>query len=135
MNFEIMGAAIWFASIVVICCLHQSHALTCKMGTPKLGENRGPNLPDIECKELGFGDRCYVLFDDYDIDDLDAWSYGCILKGNLDKCDKSFDDMKVVVNNYCCCTSDLCNTKEFGERCGNKGGNKERYTLFICKVQ
>merc|ERR1712193_210582 len=92
----------------------------CKAGTPTLGKLTKPNLPDVECKGPSFEDLCYVMFTDYDNDNYDAWTYGCILKGSLNKCDKSFR-RSGVTNNYCCCTTPLCNTMEFARKCGSGG--------------
>lgn len=68
----------------------------------------------------GLDGKCYVMFTDYDNDNLDAWTYGCLIKGSLEeKCHKSFV-ANGVTNNYCCCTTPLCNDKNFAANC--KGG-------------
>ena len=106
--------------ILISFAIYSSDALQCHAGIPTLGKLTAPNLKNTQCKGPSFEDVCYVMFTDYDDNKYDAWTYGCILKGSLNQCNKSFKK-NGVTNNYCCCNTAGCNTKEFAARCG--GGN------------
>merc|ERR1712018_24928 len=108
-----------FGGFVLILTASQVSLLQCKAGYPTLGQLTPPNLPDTECSGPNFEAVCYVMYTDYHYHDLDAWTYGCIFKGSLNKCNQSFEG-KGVTNNYCCCDSPGCNDVNFASSCGRK---------------
>ena len=102
-------------------CFHPGDLIRCKAGIPKYGKFTPPNLPDTECSGPNFEDLCYVMYTDYHgvLNKYDAWTYGCIIKGSLNKCNKSYK-RSMVTNNYCCCDTPDCNDTDFARRCDKR---------------
>jgi len=100
------------------CEEEDNRTIRCKAGYPTLGTITDPNLPDTTCGGASFENVCYVMYTDYHDYDLDAWTYGCLLKGSLDQCNQSHE-ASGVTNHYCCCESAGCNDRDFAENCGN----------------
>ena len=111
---KMSSSTVLYLLITILCLLHEATALRCKAGYPVLGKFTSPNLPDTDCSLPWFANRCYVMYTDFTRNEYDAWTYGCILKSQADFCDKSFSRY-AVTNNYCCCKTNLCNTKKFAE--------------------
>uniref|UniRef100_A0A7M5V3S8 Uncharacterized protein n=1 Tax=Clytia hemisphaerica TaxID=252671 RepID=A0A7M5V3S8_9CNID len=110
------------AALVCIIYISDVQAVRCKAGYPKLGKGvTPPNLPDTECSGPNFEDLCYVMFTDYNLPgfDKEAYTYGCILKGSLGNCNKTFKRYGVE-NHYCCCKDAGCNDVDFARNCHEK---------------
>ena len=106
---------------ILIYGISYSDAIQCHGATPTHGK-LNPPIFTAQCEGPNFDDICSVMFTDYDNDNLDAWTFGCLIKGSLNQCNKSFKSTGVT-NNYCCCTTPDCNTMDFARKCGTGCGS------------
>ena len=113
---------VW-ATVLLFLVLSMSHSATdafgCKGGfsglTGRVYNSVGDDVYDIGCAGPHFEGRCYVMY----VEPGNFWEYGCIQKGNLNECDKSFHKYGVD-QYYCCCTDENCNDMNFAVKCEEK---------------
>ena len=77
----------------------------------------GEEFYDLECAGPDFEDLCLVMYTDNHVPQFDNhFQFGCLEKGNLDKCGKRLREHGVD-NYYCCCMDANCNDKNFAAYC------------------
>ena len=93
-------------------------ALVCRAGFSAAGAlGSDGEAYEVECAGPNFEDHCYVMYTDNFIPQFEnPWTFGCLKKGDLDKCDRRLHEHGVD-NYYCCCKDANCNDKRFAAKC------------------